>query len=93
MLPYSLKLCGSKGAYETKTHHRMKIDIDGLEKEMMEAGYKIICNAKVMLIVQKGCETSIFQDGRLLLKTESEEASGRYAEEVYGIIFKQEDIE
>ena len=92
MLPYSLKLCGSKGAYETKTGSRMTIDMDRLEKKMMEAGYEIICNAKVMLIVQNGCETSIFQDGRLLLKTESEEASRRYAEEVYEIIFNQQDI-
>jgi len=70
----------------------MTIDMDRLEKKMMEAGYEIICNAKVMLIVQNGCETSIFQDGRLLLKTESEEASRRYAEEVYEIIFNQQDI-
>ena len=82
----TLKICKSKGAYEAIPTKNTKLDLDALEKKLMSAGYKIICNAKVMLIVEDKCEVSIFPNGRLLLKTNLENQARESAEIVYELI-------
>jgi hypothetical protein len=87
---YVLKICKSKGAYESIPKEPMKLNLDTIEQKVVEAGYEIICNAKVMLIVDAGCEVSIFPNGQLLLKTVSEQVAKSTAEKVYELIFKAE---
>ncbi|MDP7264324.1 MAG: hypothetical protein QGH39_02055, partial [Candidatus Thermoplasmatota archaeon] len=69
---YILELCSSKGAFEAVPNTKMKLELSGLEGKFREIETKIICNARVLLIIEQFCEVTIYPDGKLLLKTESE---------------------
>ena len=81
-----LELCSSKGAYEAIPNKSMKLELSGLEAKFRKKESKIICNAKVLLIIEQFCEVTIYPDGRLLLKTGSEKEARKAAEWVYGVI-------
>ena len=83
---FILEICSSKGAYEAKPEMKMKIDMDRSEKIFRENGYEIICNARVLLIVKKECEITVYPDGRLLLKTDSNEEARESADGIYRVL-------
>jgi hypothetical protein len=49
-------------------------------------GYEIVCDAKVMLIVNNDCETSIYPSGKLIVKTASKEFAEDVADRIYKLI-------
>lgn len=81
-----LELCSSKGAYEAVPNTSMKLELPNLEGSFKDKGSKIICNARVLLIIEQFCEVTIYPDGRLLMKTDSEEEARKTAEWVYSVI-------
>jgi len=83
---YMLELCSSKGAYEAVPITCMKLELSALEAKFREKKSKIICNARVLLIIEQFCEVTIYPNGKLLLKTESEKEARKAAEWVYGVI-------
>ena len=54
-------------AYEAIPKGRVNIDIDESERVLSSKGYEILSNPKVMLVVKKGVEISIYPRGRLLM--------------------------
>ena len=41
----------------------------GLKRRLQDGGYAIVVDARVVLIVRKGVESSLYDNGKVLLKT------------------------
>ena len=62
----AVKPCKAE-AYEAIPKGRVNLDLDGSERVLSAKGYEILSNPKVMLVVKKGVEISIYPRGRLLI--------------------------
>ena len=71
-------------AFEAVPKGKVSLDLDEIEKVLSEKGYEILSNPKVMLVVKKKVEISIYPRGRLLMHpvTDKDEAE-RLAKELY----------
>ena len=76
-------------AYEAVPKARVSLDLDECEHTLAKKGYEILSNAKVMLVVKKGVEISIYPRGRLLMHPVSERAEAeRIAKELFEVLGK-----
>lgn len=80
---FILKPCKSTAAYEAIPKRNMNLKLDDLKPNLKLGGYNEVCDAKVMIIVEKGTEISIYPSGKLLLKTADEKVAQECAEELY----------
>ena len=71
-------------AYEAVPKTKVDLDLDRCEKILAGKGYKILANPKVMLVVKKEVEMTLYPRGRLLMHPvkDRSEASKR-AKELY----------
>jgi hypothetical protein len=71
-------------AYEAIPKGKVNLDIDECERILSQNGYEILSNPKVMLVVKKGVEISIYPRGRLLMHPVSgREDAERIAKALY----------
>ncbi len=71
-------------AYEAVPKGRVSLDLDTSERILAERGYEILTNAKVMLVVKKEVEMTIYPAGRLLMHpVEGREEAERIARQLY----------
>ena len=56
------------------------------EKKLKNSGYNVVCNAKVMLIVQKDYEVSIYPTGMMIVKSEKEDVARKEIGEISKLI-------
>lgn len=76
-------------AYEAVPKERVSLDLDAVEKVLNKNGYEILSNPKVMLVVRKEAEISIYPRGRLLIHpVASREEAERLAKELYSVLGK-----
>jgi TATA-box binding protein (TBP) (component of TFIID and TFIIIB) len=54
-------------AFEAVPRSKVDLDIDDCERKLRAAGYTIVSNAGVMLVVKKDAEVTIYPHGRLLV--------------------------
>jgi ArsR family metal-binding transcriptional regulator len=74
-------------AYEAVPKGRVSLDLDECERALSARGYEILSNPRVMLVVKKGVEITIYPRGRLLMHPVKErEEAERVAEELYEAI-------
>ncbi len=83
---FILKPCKSTAAYEAIPKRKMNLKLDTLKKDLNSAGFKEVCDAKVMIIVEKGTEISIYPSGKLLIKTDQEQLAKASAGEIYKLM-------
>ena len=76
-----LKPCRTTAAFEAIPRERIRLDL-GLCAEILGKTCTIVADAGVLLIVSDRCEVSIHRDGRLILKTGSEEVAREQAERI-----------
>ena len=71
-------------AYEAVPKAKVDLDLDRCEKILAGKGYEILANPKVMLVVKKEVEMTLYPRGRLLMHPvkDRSEASKR-AKELY----------
>jgi ArsR family metal-binding transcriptional regulator len=76
-------------AFEVVPKGNLSLDLDECELMLAGKGYEIISNPKVMLVVKKGVEITLYPRGRLLIHPlhEKEEAES-VANELYAAIGK-----
>ncbi len=68
---------------------RVKLNLDDVEDSLSRSGYEILSNPKVMLVVRKGVEITIYPGGRLLMNpVSSREEAESVAKELYRAIGK-----
>ena len=80
-----LKPCRTSAAIEAIPTARLVLDL-GLCEEILKMSCTIVANAGIMLIVHDLCEVSIHRDGRLILKTDSQEVAARQAARIAGLL-------
>ncbi|MDD1693406.1 MAG: hypothetical protein LUQ71_01660 [Methanoregula sp.] len=78
-----LKPCKTSAAIEAIPRERLSLDIDRCE-EIFRKECTIVANAGIMLIIADLCEVSIHKDGRLILKTDSQELAADQAGRIAG---------
>ncbi|MFA6363202.1 hypothetical protein [Methanoregula sp.] len=78
-----LKPCKTSAAFEAIPRERFSLDLDRSE-EILKDVCTIVTNAGILLIVNDRCEVSIHKDGRLILKTDSQEVAAEQAGRIAG---------
>lgn len=74
-------------AFEAVPRERLSLDLGECEKKLIAAGYSIVSNAGVMLVVKKVVEITVYPHGRLLIHPAKDraEAAG-FAEGLYSAL-------
>ena len=85
---FTLKPCKSSAAYEMVPEKKVNIDLKTASETLNGVGFEIVLNAKVILIVKKNVEVSIYPSGKLIVKTDSRGDAENVANEVYQSIVK-----
>lgn len=71
-------------AYEAVPKGKVSLDLDRCEQILARAGYSVLSNAQVMLVVKKDVEITLYPRGRLLMHpVAAREDAERYAKELY----------
>ncbi|MDD1702704.1 MAG: hypothetical protein LUQ31_06975 [Methanoregula sp.] len=78
-----LKPCKTSAAFEAIPREHLTLDLDRCE-ELLKEVCTIVTNAGILLIVNDRCEVSIHKDGRLILKTDSQEIATEQAGRIAG---------
>ena len=76
-------------AFEAVPKGKVSLDLDKVEGQLAKKGYEILSNPKVLLVVRKGVEITVYPRGRLLIHPirEREEAE-RIAKELFEALGK-----
>jgi hypothetical protein len=86
MSGYLLRPCKSTAAYEALPDAKggtYKLHLDSCLDILKELGYVEVCNAKVMIILKKDLEVTIYPSGKLIIKTDSKLAAESMMNEIY----------
>ena len=76
-------------AYEAVPKGNISLNLDACEQILSKSGYEILASPKVMLVVKKNVEISIYPRGRLLIHpVKDREEAERIAKELYQAIGK-----
>ena len=76
-----LRPCATSAGFTATPERPRRLDMRAVRDRLRAAGYAIVVDAHVILIVRKGVESSVYSDGKVLLKTTDREAAERaYAE-------------
>jgi len=71
-------------AFEAVPKGKVRLNLDECEERLSSSGYEILSNPKVMLVVRKEVEISIYPMGRLLMHpVKTREAAERIAKDLY----------
>lgn len=71
-------------AFEAVPRDRLALDLDDCERLLKDAGYEVVSNAGVMLVVRKGVDVTVYPHGRLLIHPVKDKVQAeRAADEVY----------
>jgi len=74
-------------AFEVVPKGKVSLDLDECERLLAGKGYEILSNPKVMLVVKKGAEMTLYPRGRLLVHPVQErEEAERLAKELYSAL-------
>jgi len=74
-------------AYEAVPKVKVSLDLDEVERLLRKHGYEVLSNPKVMLVVRKGAEISVYPRGRLLMHPVRDRAEAeRLARELYSAL-------
>ncbi len=74
-------------AYEAVPKGKVSLNLDECERKLSSKGYEVLANPKVMLVVKKGVEITVYPHGRLLMHPVKERAEAeKLAKELYGAL-------
>ena len=71
MRALAVKQCKA-GACDVIPQGSLALDMDALAATLAAAGYEVVCNAGRALVVRKGVEATVFDNGRMKVKTPNE---------------------
>ncbi len=78
-----LQPCKTTAAYEAIPERDLRLDMRELERRLHAAGWRTLADAGIMLVVQKeNRDASVFQSGKLLIKTLDPAVAQRVWEEL-----------
>lgn len=77
-----LRPCKTSAAFEAIPERDLALDLDALERRLVGDGWRTVANARVLLVVAKDLEATVFPSGKVLIKTTERPT----AERVWGAI-------
>lgn len=85
---YIFKPCKTTASYEAIPKKQIKLNLNDCEEKLRNHGYDVVCNAKVMLIVKKEHEISIYPTGVMIIKSDREDIARKEIGEINELIIK-----
>jgi ArsR family metal-binding transcriptional regulator len=74
-------------AYEAVPKGKLTLDLEDAEKTLRAHGYQILSNPRVMLVVKKSVEITVYPHGRLLMHpVKSRDEAERLARELFTVL-------
>ncbi len=74
-------------AFEAVPKGKVSLDLDECERLLAKVGYEILSNPKVMLVIRKGVEITVYPRGRLLIHpVKDREEAEMHAKAVYSAL-------
>lgn len=74
-------------AFEAVPKEKVELDLCDCEVRLCKSGYEILSNPKVMLVVRKEVEITVYPRGRLLMyPVKNREDASRFAKELYSAL-------
>lgn len=64
-----LRPCTTSAGFLATQERALRLDMRRLRDGLVAAGYQVIIDAAIILIVRKGVESSLYDTGKVLLKT------------------------
>jgi hypothetical protein len=86
---YLLRPCKSTAAFEALPDIKGKnfdLDLTKCTELLVGMGYNLVCDAKVMVLVKREIEVTIFPSGKMVLKTDSKSNADDVMKEIYNKI-------
>ncbi len=84
-----LRPCKTSAAFEAIPEGDLDLDLDDLEARLVGDGWRTVANARVLLVVAKDLEATVFPSGKVLIKTTERPE----AERVWDAIRRHLDVE
>lgn len=76
-----IRPCSTSAGFMATPEQPRRIDLNGLKSDLAAAGYEVLLDARILLLVRKGTESTVYATGKVLLKTkDKDEAEAAYAE-------------
>jgi hypothetical protein len=82
---YFLRPCRGAIGFVANPKKNIWLDLGHCVKKLEESGFKVI-DAKVMLIAQNDIELTIYKSGKILARTDDDEAAMSAIEKAYEIL-------
>ncbi len=74
-----IRPCSTAAGFMATPEQQRHVDLAGLKARLTAAGFTIMLDARVLLLVKKGTESTIYSNGKVLLKTAvKDEAEAAY---------------
>ncbi len=70
-----LRPCTTSAGFTATPERTHKLDMQAFRASIEEAGYEVVIDARVMLLVRKDVESSVYSSGKVLLKTTNRDAA------------------
>jgi hypothetical protein len=86
-----LRPCRNTAAFEIVPERELKLDLAVVEARLLEAGYRRVVRAGVMLIMRKDLEVSVYRSGKMLLKTRDPDAAAVLARTLRSLLLPEDD--
>jgi len=83
---FLLQPCRTSAAYEAFPKRRTRVDLALAERKLRAAGIEVLHNASVLLLVRGACEASVFENGKVLLKTTDRAIAQSEASRILGVL-------
>lgn len=86
MSGHLLRPCKSTAAFEALPHqgkYHTQLDLTNCQKALEELGYQEVADAKVMIVMKKEIEVTIYPSAKLILKTDSKDIAEQTMIEIY----------
>lgn len=70
-----LRPCTTSAGYMAVPERSRRVDMPGLRTALAGAGFEVLRDARVLLLVRSGVEATVYHTGKVLLKTTDAEAA------------------
>jgi hypothetical protein len=64
-----LRPCATSAGFTATPEPPRRVDMGRLKQALVAQGYQVVVDAKIILIVRKEVESSLYDNGKVLLKT------------------------
>ncbi len=64
-----LRPCTTSAGFTATPEHPRRVNMIALRESLRDAGYEVVVDARVLLLVRRDIESSIYTSGKVIMKT------------------------